>query len=392
MASNYKKLGEFLRLTDERNSDLSITNLQGVSISKQFIPSIANIIGTDLSSYKIVRKGQFAYGPVTSRNGDKVSIALLESDDCIISSSYLSFEVVDKTKLDPEYLMLWFMRPEFDRYARFMSNGSAREIFDWECMCGVELPVPSIEEQRKIVRDYKVITNRIELLKKINENLESIIINAYSKQFGDYYSANCDSLPEGYTIGTLGDYADIKSGYAFKSEWWQENGVKVLKIGNISNNTIIIDECDCVSEDKIEIAHNFKVIAGDILIAMTGATTGKIGLVPKVSETLLVNQRVGKFFLGLEPMLRAPFLFATLLFPSISNKLQPGGTAGSAQDNLSPDDIKKISIVLPNKQDVESFNKTFEPIIKGLTEINSEIMTLNKLLKNILITINKEVA
>ena len=172
MASNYKKLGEFLRLTDERNSDLSITNLQGVSISKQFIPSIANIIGTDLSSYKIVRKGQFAYGPVTSRNGDKVSIALLESDDCIISSSYLSFEVVDKTKLDPEYLMLWFMRPEFDRYARFMSNGSAREIFDWECMCGVELPVPSIEEQRKIVHDYKVITDRIELLKKINENLE----------------------------------------------------------------------------------------------------------------------------------------------------------------------------------------------------------------------------
>lgn len=392
MALNYKKLGEFLRLTDERNSDLSITNLQGVSISKQFIPSIANIIGTDLSSYKIVRKGQFAYGPVTSRNGDKVSIALLESDDCIISSSYLSFEVVDKTKLDPEYLMLWFMRPEFDRYARFMSNGSAREIFDWECMCGVELPVPSIEEQRKIVHDYKIIADRIKLLKKINENLESIIINAYSKQFGDYYSANCDSLPEGYTIGTLGDYADIKSGYAFKSEWWQENGVKVLKIGNISNNTIIIDECDFVSEDKIEIAHNFKVIAGDILIAMTGATTGKIGLVPKVSETLLVNQRVGKFFLGLEPMLRAPFLFATLLFPSISNKLQPGGTAGSAQDNLSPDDIKKVSIVLPNKQDVESFNKTFEPIIKGLTEINSEIMTLNKLLKNILITINKEVA
>lgn len=185
MASNYKKLGEFLRLTDERNSDLSITNLQGVSISKQFIPSIANIIGTDLSSYKIVRKGQFAYGPVTSRNGDKVSIALLESDDCIISSSYLSFEVVDKTKLDPEYLMLWFMRPEFDRYARFMSNGSAREIFDWECMCGVELPVPSIEEQRKIVHDYKVVKDRIELLKKINENLEKQAYNIYDSEVKD---------------------------------------------------------------------------------------------------------------------------------------------------------------------------------------------------------------
>lgn len=190
MASNYKKLGEFLRLTDERNSDLSITNLQGVSISKQFIPSIANIIGTDLSSYKIVRKGQFAYGPVTSRNGDKVSIALLDSDDCIISSSYLSFEVVDKTKLDPEYLMLWFMRPEFDRYARFMSNGSAREIFDWECMCGVELPVPSIEEQRKIVNDYKVISDRIELLEKINENLEEQASCYYKNKFVDNAELN----------------------------------------------------------------------------------------------------------------------------------------------------------------------------------------------------------
>lgn len=171
MKSNYKKLGEYIRPVDERNSDLAITNLQGVSISKEFVPSIANIIGTDLSSYKIVRTGQFAYGPVTSRNGDKVSIALLKGKDCIISSSYIPFEVNKPDELMPEYLMLWFMRPEFDRYARFMSNGSAREVFDWDCMCGVELPVPSLPEQRKIVWDYQVISKRIELLQKINDNL-----------------------------------------------------------------------------------------------------------------------------------------------------------------------------------------------------------------------------
>ena len=171
MGLNYKKLGGFIRTVDERNSDLAITNLQGVSITKEFIPSIANIIGTDLSTYKIVRTGQFAYGPVTSRNGDKVSIALLKGDDCIISSSYMPFEVYKPDELLPEYLMLWFMRPEFDRYARFMSNGSAREVFDWDCMCGVELPVPSIDEQRKIVHDYQVITDRILLLSRINDNL-----------------------------------------------------------------------------------------------------------------------------------------------------------------------------------------------------------------------------
>ena len=171
MRDNYKMLGDYIRIVDERNRDLSVDNLLGVSISKQFIPSIANIVGTDLSSYKIVRTGQFAYGPVTSRNGEKISIALLNGEDCIISSSYTVFEVTNKDVLDPEYLMLWFSRPEFDRYARYMSHGSVREIFDWDEMCKVELPVPDIEKQKSIVKAYKTITERIELKKKINDNL-----------------------------------------------------------------------------------------------------------------------------------------------------------------------------------------------------------------------------
>ena len=148
-----------------------ISKLLGVSITKQFIPSIANIVGTDLSNYKIVRTGQFAYGPVTSRNGEKISVALLEEDDCIISSSYSVFEVIDKNELNPEYLMLWFSRPEFDRYARYRSHGSVREIFDWDEMCQVELPVPDIDKQNKIVDAYRVITDRIALKQKINDNL-----------------------------------------------------------------------------------------------------------------------------------------------------------------------------------------------------------------------------
>ena len=171
MKSEYKILGDYIRLVDERNRDLAITNLLGVSISKKFIPSIANIIGTDLSNYKIVRTGQFAYGPVTSRNGEKISIAYLDDNDCIISSSYTVFEVTDKEKLDPEFLMLWFSRPEFDRYARYKSHGSVREIFDWDELCMVELPVPEIEKQKNIVKAYKTITGRIALKQQINDNL-----------------------------------------------------------------------------------------------------------------------------------------------------------------------------------------------------------------------------
>ena len=171
MKSNYKQLGQFIRQVDVRNSEGKEENLLGVSIQKKFIPSIANIVGTDLSNYKIVRTGQFAYGPVTSRNGEKISIAYLDEEDCIISSSYTVFEVENKEELEPEYLMLWFSRPEFDRYARYKSHGSVREIFDWSELCMVELPVPDIEKQRKIVKAYKTITDRIDLKQKINDNL-----------------------------------------------------------------------------------------------------------------------------------------------------------------------------------------------------------------------------
>lgn len=171
MEKGYKILDNYIRLVDERNKNLAVKKLLGVSISKKFIPSIANIVGTDLSNYKIVRTGQFAYGPVTSRNGEKISIAYLDEENCIISSSYTVFEVENKEELDPEYLMLWFSRPEFDRYARYKSHGSVREIFDWNELCMVELPVPDIEKQRKIVKAYKTITDRIDLKQKINDNL-----------------------------------------------------------------------------------------------------------------------------------------------------------------------------------------------------------------------------
>ena len=171
MKVGYKHLRNYIRQVDERNRDMSIEKLLGVSITKQFIPSIANIVGTDLSNYKIVRNGQFAYGPVTSRNGEKISIAFLQEEDCIISSSYLVFEVIDKGVLNPEYLILWFSRPEFDRYARYRSHGSVREIFDWEELCQIELPAPTIEKQNEIVEAYRVVNDRIALKHKINDNL-----------------------------------------------------------------------------------------------------------------------------------------------------------------------------------------------------------------------------
>ena len=207
MREGYDVLGKYISLVDERNRELSITNLLGVSIEKRFIPSIANIVGTDLSSYKIVRTGQFAYGPVTSRNGEKISIALLSGEDCIISSSYTVFEIKDKNHLDAEYLMLWFSRPEFDRYARYRSHGSVREIFDWEEMCSVELPVPEISKQKEIVKAYRAITDRIELKRKINDNLEAQAQAYFDSLFITNKNPNC----------TLADISVDNGGVRFKN-------------------------------------------------------------------------------------------------------------------------------------------------------------------------------
>lgn len=172
MKSNYKQLGQFIRQVDVRNTDGKEDNLLGVSVQKKFIPSIANTVGTDFRKYKIVKRGQFTYIPDTSRRGDKIAIALLlDYEEGIVSNVYTVFEVIDENQLLSEYLMLWFMRPEFDRYARFKSHGSVREVMDWDEMCKVELPVPEIEKQRQIVKAYNTINDRIALKRKINDNL-----------------------------------------------------------------------------------------------------------------------------------------------------------------------------------------------------------------------------
>lgn len=379
MKLSYRELGRYIRQIDVRNTEGKEDNLLGVSVQKTFIPSIANTVGTDFTKYKLVKKGQFTYIPDTSRRGDKIGIALLtEHEEGLVSNVYTVFEVINEKELMPEYLMLWFSRPEFDRYARFKSHGSVREVMDWDELCKVELPIPSYEVQERVVQSYKIISDRIELKKKINDNLTEQCIVDYSIMLGDYTTESSE-LPDGWSIGSIGSYCDVKSGYAFKSEWWTDVGHKVIKIANIINNSIDLDSCDHVAPENAEKASNFYVKPGDILIAMTGATTGKIGVVPYCDELIVVNQRVGRFFLGDKPLEKAPFLFSILLYGRVSRHLQPDGTAGSAQDNLSADNIKDVAIVVPDTKVIESFNSTHQNHLKSIMLNNAEIRTLSKL-------------
>ena len=202
MKSNYKQLGQFIRQVDVRNAAGKEENLLGVSVQKTFIPSIANTVGTDFTKYKVVRRGQFTYIPDTSRRGDKIGIALLSDyEEGLVSNVYTTFEVIDKNELLPEYLMLWFSRPEFDRYARFKSHGSVREVMDWDEMCKVQLPVPPISVQRDIVKAYQTITNRIALKQQVNDNLEAVLAASHSKMFFSMDTSEHSKLGELMTFG-----------------------------------------------------------------------------------------------------------------------------------------------------------------------------------------------
>jgi len=204
--SNLKRLGDYIKEVDERNSQLIYgeDDVLGISTSKCFIQTRGNLIGVNFDNYKVVREGEFAYNVNTARMGDRVAIALRKGSPCIVSSIYPVFETKDG--LLPDYLMLWFQRNEFDRYARFMSHGSAREVFEWEDMCESPINIPSIEEQLKVVNQYNAIQNRIKNNKQTIDKLEDTVQAIYRKMFID--EIDPENLPEGWRKGTLGDVTE----------------------------------------------------------------------------------------------------------------------------------------------------------------------------------------
>ncbi|MEL7654283.1 MAG: restriction endonuclease subunit S [Bacillota bacterium] len=378
MKLNYDTLGKYIKLIDVRNQDLTVEKLLGVSITKQFIPSIANTVGTDFSSYKVVKHDQFAYGPVTSRNGDKMSIALLDDEECIVSSSYLVFKVIDTKRLLPEYLMLWFKRPEFDRYARFKSHGSVREIFDWDEMCKVKLPVPDISVQRSIIQAYNTLERRIHVKQQINDNLLATGICILDNLLGSVNlvnstSADIDSLklPEGWTIQMVSEYAQsVKSGstpsrtdYSF----WENGTIPWLKSGEVHNNVTISTE-EFITELGLRGSSTHLLPPDTVLMAMYGVTAGEVGYLAIPSTT---NQAICGMVCKTKA--QSAFLYFTLLFSQQSiSRLSNGG----AQDNLSKAFIESIKLVVPSAEHIETLG--LSTIVEQITVNTREISTLEQ--------------
>ena len=371
MKEGYRLLGDFIQPVDERNRDLRVDYLLGVSISKQFIPSIANIVGTDLSNYKIIRTGQFAYGPVTSRNGEKISIALLRDKDCIISSSYTVFEVVNKNELDPEYLMLWFSRPEFDRYARYMSHGSVREIFDWDELCKVELPVHSIDKQRSIVRAYQTITERIELKRRLNDNLEAQTQALFDELF----------LRDGMPDCTLSEIASV-------------NPTRTLSKGCIAKcyDMSCLPTRGCIPEGGEMKAYNggVRFQNGDTLIARITPCLEN----GKAAYINILNDKEVAFgsteYIVFSPVDTMPssfyyFLIRSKKFRTFALQYMNGS---SGRQRVSGDELAAFPLTKPSHEALSRFDMVAKPVLEQFKVASLEINRLNALQQLIIASIS----
>ena len=387
MEKGYKILGNYIRLVDERNKNLAVTKLLGVSISKKFIPSIANIVGTDLSNYKIVRTGQFAYGPVTSRNGEKISIAYLDEEDCIISSSYTVFEVENKEELDPEYLMLWFSRPEFDRYARYKSHGSVREIFDWNELCMVELPVPDIEKQRKIVKAYKTITDRIDLKQKINDNLRASASIMFFNKIRYVQCSECcqeteiGRYPIEWTLSTLGDVLDTiidRRGLTptkLGSEWSNE-GIIALSAKSVKNHELVnLDIANHVDNDLYNRWMPQKLQSQDILMT-SEAPLGEFYYLADFS-TYCLSQRL--FAMRANKTIIEPTVLYFQLTDSIGKHQIDIRKTGTTVTGIRQSELIQVPIIVPPMNIQKEFARFCNPIMITIEKNADEIRQLFKL-------------
>lgn len=372
MKSNYKQLGQFIRQVDVRNAAGKEENLLGVSVQKTFIPSIANTVGTDFTKYKVVRRGQFTYIPDTSRRGDKIGIALLsDCDEGLVSNVYTTFEVIDKNELLPEYLMLWFSRPEFDRYARFKSHGSVREVMDWDEMCKVQLPVPPISVQRDIVKAYQTITNRIALKQQVNDNLVATVTAIYRRMFiegGRIYP----TAPLKQLCSKIGSGATPKGGKTA----YQESGVSLIRSTNVFDYAFSYDDLAHISDEQADLLSNVVVEGNDVLFNITGVSVTRCCIVPADVLPARVNQHV----MILRPNTAMPmsyYIMTTLCSAENKAKLMGIAQSGSTREAINKQEMESFSIPVPPTKEVQDFEIKARGLYESVIRNTEEIMRLN---------------
>lgn len=293
--------------------------------------------------------------------------------------------IPDKKKINS--LFLYYLLKFNKNKIEALGSGTTFKEVSASIMKNVEVCIPSLKEQQQIADILSSFDDKIELNRRINENLEQQAQALFKSWFvdfepfknGKFIDSELGKIPEGWKVGSIGDYCKIRSGFAFKSSWWTDKGIKIVKIKNISSSgNLDMNDCSYVSKENIFKAKEFSLKSGDLLIAMTGATIGKFCIVPVLQEEMYVNQRVGKFFLGENPILKVPFIYGLLKGENIITQIINKGQ-GSAQPNISANDIESIPIILPIKEIISEYNKLASPYFSLLIENLNECDYLENL-------------
>ena len=337
----YKRLGDYIREVNVRNRELKVTKLVGLTIDKAFIPSVANVIGTDLSHYKVIRKEQFACSLMQVSRDGKMPVAMFEEDEAIMSPAYPMFEVIDKMILMPQYLMMWFSRSEFDREASYYAVGGVRGSLTWEDFCNMRLPIPSITRQREIVAEYETLTNRIRLNNQMIQHLEATAQALYRKTFVD--NIDKENLPKGWRMGTIGEFGVVITGKTPSSDNPEDfgNDMPFVTPGDFGKyHKFAIGAERGLSEIGVKRLKGKVLPKGSVIVTCIGSDMGKVSI---ASEECITNQQMNSIIVNRREY--SDYLFYVLSF--ISKELRAMALGSSTMPLLNKSDFERIGVIFP---------------------------------------------
>ena len=380
MKSNYEPLGKHIQLVDYRNSEEVTSTVLGISIDKEFMPSVANVIGTDLSRYKLISKGLFACNPMHVGRDERLPIALYEKGSpAIVSPAYFMFEIIDRDVLNEEYLMMWFRRPEFDRECWFMTDGSVRGGITWDDLCRIKLPIPSYARQCEIVESYRAITDRIALKRAENDNLDSTMQAIYKNYFVDFTpfkseptcATKLGEIPASWSVCKFCDLCDLLNGRAYSQEELLDSGkYSVLRVGNFfTKNSWYYSD--------MELEDNKYCYPDDLLFCWSAS----FGLYIWNDVKTIYHYHIWKIDFSKTAPYYREYIF--LYLKQELNKLSKEGH-GSVMAHLTKSGVENLDIVSPPEEIIKQFHNSIIPFIEHKKLVEKEVQQLTELRESIL--------
>lgn len=347
----YSRLGDYIREVNFRNRDLAVTRLVGLSMTKEFRTSTSNVIGTDMSAYKIVKPNQFACDFMSPIRVSKLPVVLSKEDNSVlVSPAYCVFEIIDREKLIPEYLMMWFRRSEFDRFVTFKCDSAIRGGYNWEELSDTMLPIPAIEVQREIVSEYETLSRRIALNESLCDKLEQTAQALYRKMFVD--NIDSENLPAGWRMATIGEFGRVITGKTPSSDCSEDFGdtMQFVTPGDfIDGNRFILRTIRHLSNIGLTKLKNKIVRTRDIMVTCIGSDMGKVKM---ANEDCISNQQINS--IRVKNPVYSDYLYIALT--NMSLQLKSMALGSSTMPMLNKTDFENIELLMPPIDTLKEFS------------------------------------